>query len=304
MPLRERSMVLASACINQRAMFLTAYSEVKAYLAANPTIKTAAGTIGKRDFTELVTRNHILSTLNKTIYNDILSRLPEIADVIMSEKCSDHGLFNGSMGRAIWLFHYGRFASNPQATDVAIAYFKRSITHLKHCSFDFASGLSGIGWGLIYLYVNGFISLHKFELREIVSLMSESQTNDGTQYFDYGSLAFSCALSSIQSLSDLSEPYTQSLELTARNILENSNDTIEAFYSFLWFLIKSHHCREAIPMPQIADWICPPNFIASDHRFWTLSLRNGIMASSINVMLNHHIISDNESQVQQVCSLS
>lgn len=74
--------------------------------------------------------------------------------------------------------------------------------------------------------------------------------------------------------------------------LDNSSDAVELYFSFLWMLLASR--EDAKPAPQLSDWIAPTNFLASDRRFWSLSLLDGVLATSINVMINHQLISVKE----------
>lgn len=297
MPLRERSMTLASACIHQRQKFLTAYSRVKSYLEENPSVKVMAKSIINRDFCDVFSINHIISNLNRNVYADILSRLPKIANGIMTEECFEAGLFKGSMGRAIWLYHYGEYSSDSQATEAANIFLKHSLSHLDSHVIDFANGLCGIGWGLIYLYIKGFIPLYKEKIQEIISMIDEYLTVNREISPDYGTLAFSCAIASIRTPFLFSDSSIGSMEKAARYILDKSKDAIEVFYGFLWLHMRFRKSNE-MPGPQLFDWMSPSNFIASDRRFWSLSLRDGVLATSINVMLHHHIIYSNELQIQ------
>ena len=293
LPLRERCQALAAACINDRELFMTAYADVRKYLASDPSAIATAKTLSARDFNEVLTLNLTLSSLNRSVYSGILDRLPEIASVLMSEPCDGPGLFTGSMSRAIWLFHYSRYSADQRALSAADRFLSRSLESLDGCNPSFADGLSGIGWGLIYLYTNGFIPLPVQEISKIISLLSESIADGSIASHGCAPVAFACTLSVINSkLSGFSQESRLLLNKMAIATLDNSSDAVELYFSFLWMLLASR--EDAKPAPQLSDWIAPTNFLASDRRFWSLSLLDGVLATSINVMINHQLISVNE----------
>ncbi|WP_425883926.1 lanthionine synthetase LanC family protein [Parabacteroides sp. ASD2025] len=79
--------------------------------------------------------------------------------ILQSPFINDLGLFHGKMGIALFFFEYGRYADCDVYTDIAEELLD-DIWALIHTelSFRFASGLSGIGWGIEYLLQNRFIS--------------------------------------------------------------------------------------------------------------------------------------------------
>lgn len=68
------------------------------------------------------------------------------------------GLAIGKMGIAILMYHYARFTGDKSCEEFAgtlIDHIYRDMS--SSTPLDFENGLSGIGWGLIYLVKNGFI---------------------------------------------------------------------------------------------------------------------------------------------------
>lgn len=70
------------------------------------------------------------------------------------------GLIHGQMGIVIFLYHYARFAKNKNDLDLSDRIFKQILKNIRSdMSYCFISGLCGIGWGIEYLYQNGFIEV-------------------------------------------------------------------------------------------------------------------------------------------------
>ncbi len=68
------------------------------------------------------------------------------------------GLINGQMGIIIFFYHYASFSENKNYIELSDKMLKNLLKNIKSdMSYCFISGLCGIGWGVEYLYQNGFI---------------------------------------------------------------------------------------------------------------------------------------------------
>lgn len=89
---------------------------------------------------------------------DILLR--QIADhlVVNSSFLTNLGLFHGKMGIVLFFVHYARYTDNAiyeeYAGDLLDEIFEDIHAGI---TLDFENGLSGIGWGLLYLLKNHFM---------------------------------------------------------------------------------------------------------------------------------------------------
>lgn len=79
----------------------------------------------------------------------------------------DLGLFHGQMGTVLAMSEYSKYANNEVYFDVA-SYLLDNIAGKMHKNllFSFASGLSGIGWGIEYLIQYGFVEGESVEICE------------------------------------------------------------------------------------------------------------------------------------------
>ena len=70
----------------------------------------------------------------------------------------DLGLFHGQMGTVLAMSEYSKYSNNEVYFDVA-SFLLDNIAGKMHKNllFSFASGLSGIGWGIEYLIQYGFV---------------------------------------------------------------------------------------------------------------------------------------------------
>lgn len=79
----------------------------------------------------------------------------------------DIGFFHGQMGVALTMSEYSRHVNNEIYFDVASYLLDNIMEKInENLIFSFASGLSGIGWGVEYLIQNGFVEGEGVEICE------------------------------------------------------------------------------------------------------------------------------------------
>jgi glycosyltransferase involved in cell wall biosynthesis len=94
--------------------------------------------------------------------NDILE---SIARRIRQQNIPEIGILKGRMGLVIFLFHYARFVNaEPVEAETMLKDLLPDIKNDIH--YGFYTGLSGIGWGIEYLYQQGFIEGDSHEILE------------------------------------------------------------------------------------------------------------------------------------------
>ena len=84
--------------------------------------------------------------------------LRDIAARTKTEVIPEIGIWKGRMGIVIFLFHYARYSNNDLYKDLAEKMLTDIFNDIrKGTHYGFATGLSGIGWGIEYLHQQGFI---------------------------------------------------------------------------------------------------------------------------------------------------
>jgi glycosyltransferase involved in cell wall biosynthesis len=68
----------------------------------------------------------------------------------------DYGLLEGKMGIIIFLFHYSQYSNNNLVKAIAESMLSSLCENLND-ELGFKTGLLGIGWGLLYLFIHGFV---------------------------------------------------------------------------------------------------------------------------------------------------
>lgn len=107
----------------------------------------------------------------KNIENEIWLRRIANYQMMHSSFCGELGLFYGKMGIAIFFFHYARYSNNIIYEDFAGELLDEIIEDIHDgMSVGFASGISGIGWGIEYLVQQKFIEGNNDEILEEIDL--------------------------------------------------------------------------------------------------------------------------------------
>ena len=71
---------------------------------------------------------------------------------------SSLGLYNGRMGHLLFLAHYTHFSKSPYYNELAEQFIDEICSRIKDdLPINFATGLCGIAWGILYLLQNNFI---------------------------------------------------------------------------------------------------------------------------------------------------
>lgn len=106
--------------------------------------------------------------MNEKEKNILLQKI--VNHLIINSAFSDElGLYHGKMGIVLFFYRYARYTKNPIYEDFA-DYLLDEICNEIHdqLSINFEDGLCGIGWGILYLLKNGFVTGNPEDILEDV----------------------------------------------------------------------------------------------------------------------------------------
>ena len=287
-PLRERVMARAAAYTADRQRFLTSFNQIRNYLTENPDMRCCGSDHRKRfdNFREI---NSIPTAATRHFHADIEGRLTDIRDEVSVDLPSDPGLYEGKMGRALWLLSYAAAYGDTSSNNVAMKFVADIYDSLPVDDLGFASGISGIGWACLYLEQSGLISVPREVFESIDRHILPSLNTVSDTSFDKGSagvLAYICARSASQSFRRKIDRYIPEIDSLANEILSVTQDPVAAYEALMWKQLKSIDFTEFPPL-YLTDWIESSNFVARDKKMWSLSLHDGVLAASIKVIISN-----------------
>lgn len=111
--------------------------------------------IYKFDYFEKINSHY--QKLNKTDNNILLEEIAQYV-TLNCNKLSNDGIINGRMGVVLFLFHYGRYSKRYTYTKFAYTILEDILNNLNISDqLNIEDGITGIGWGISYLYNNSFL---------------------------------------------------------------------------------------------------------------------------------------------------
>lgn len=102
---------------------------------------------------------------------DIL--LKQIANhlIINSSFLTDLSLFHGKIGVVLFFYKYAQYTKNPVYEEFAGELLDEIFNEIHdNIGMDFENGLSGIGWGILYLLENQYIAGHPNDILEDIDM--------------------------------------------------------------------------------------------------------------------------------------
>jgi glycosyltransferase involved in cell wall biosynthesis len=252
-------------------------------------------------YQQIFTRDFsFFETLNNQYYkkdvmidstNDILRN---IAVRIENESVSDMGILKGRMGIILFLFHYARFSCNESYKILA----EKKLTELlKNIQMDthygFGTGLSGIGWGIEYLYQQGFIEGDTNEIltdfdKKVMEIDPKRIVNQNKDYGLGGIVLYLLArlytIEKEKKDNPFDRDYLSSVYDRICKVIEQRDTTCDSTYTFIEFS-DYYQDKKAIPCPEIYDSWCllnPQNTPLPDLELGLL----GAAGIGIKLMLN------------------
>lgn len=286
-PLRERIMARASAYATDRESFLTAFDQIRTYLTANPDMRMN-GPEHRRQFARFIDINSRPSNIELALTADIASRIDDIKDTVISDLPECFGLYNGLMGRALWLMLYARAKNDDHARHTACDLIRQVSENLPLTDKGFASGLSGIGWSLIYLDNEGFQPVSPDVLEVVDRAILSTDISPTDKSFDTGTagiMAYLCARTASVKFRNKINSRLTDIDRMADGIISSPCEPIAAYHALLWLQLRRNNFTESATLC-LTDWMKPSMFVARDRRFWSLSICDGVPASSITAIIN------------------
>ncbi|MDE7378502.1 MAG: glycosyltransferase [Paraprevotella sp.] len=226
-------------------------------------------------------------------YNiDIIQRLermlPNIASHLQEHWPTDDGLMEGKTGVLLWLCHYEIWTSDAHINKTAIALYSIIETHVKEqrLPWNFRYGLSGIGWGILYLYAKGFINLRPDELidqidEQLRGINPESIKDVGLDTGASGILAYLTLRLTIGRTKPIL-PLKQWYE-KAKTILSTDGRQEVIYYAHLFCSIYEEGAEQIQPL--IGIWLSTPSHLPQNITDSHYTLADGLLGTTLQTML-------------------
>lgn len=217
--------------------------------------------IFKRDFSYYEDINNQLNTFTRLSDDkDLLLRNIANYIVLNNSLLQEIGLLNGKLGVVIFLFHYAEYSKIDVYAQLAEIMLDNILENINSsCSINLYDGLSGIGWGIEYLYQRNFIDGDMSEVLEVIDKkIIEVDLNTISLNFNDGLggilsyvLARLYTVEKGNRINPFKQDYLLKLYEKAEVALNNKSDCdcVEVFMRYLLYYEK----KTAIEQPTVYD---------------------------------------------------
>lgn len=226
---------------------------------------------------------------NTDIINRLETILPNIAFHLQEHWPTDDGLMEGKTGVLLWLCHYETWTSDARINKTAMALYSVIETHVKEqrLPWNFRYGLSGIGWGMLYLYAKGFINLRPDELtdqidEQLCGIHPELIKDVGLDTGASGILAYLTLRLTIGRTKRPILPLEQWYE-KAKAILSTDERQEVLYYSHLFCSIYEEGAEQMQPL--IGIWLNAPSHLPLNITDSHYTLADGLLGTTLQTML-------------------
>lgn len=219
----------------------------------------------------------------EAIATSCVEHADEFYTFLLQNMPQTYGLYKGKAAVLIWLCLYSRYTH----TDVAMEHIWNIMVEIQEAiergeiSWNFGYGVAGIGWALLYLYNNGYLSDISLDLLckiddvisqlDIERLPSEHLSDGISGILAYLSLRKGMADYNTDSMNH------SKIEEKADNILNTSTNVSECYYA-LSFLSKN--MTQSIT-PNINEWLECSIYLPKEKCYWNTSLHNGCIGAFV-----------------------
>lgn len=249
-------------------------------------------------FEKVLMWNQIVSKEEKEKIEQESECLPLIAEWISghipSEGC---GLVSGKMACVVWLLGYVQFSKESKWCKLAQeqwAAVSDAVKKGKRLSLTFRDGLSGIGWGMIYLSWNGLWTERISDLLEVIDTEIERRDFHSCQDsgFETGPVGVLCyVVTRIRYAAHKGEVFSysattvNSLKQAARQIqMSDQSDVYELNFANQYLRLMEEGVDVNDMPPSFYSWMSYPPYLTRDSRFWEIELPYGVLGRGLFIM--------------------
>jgi len=296
---------LASAHYEAAVVLLNASKDYRASLKSE-----LSHILRNGDFENIKTINYVIHPNAETNLNHMLSDLPEILsfckgyDQIAANVC----LFHGRTGLAILFLLYSKYSNEERWKYLAMyliseinRYFVDHASHL----YSFSSGITGIGWGLLYMADNDLVPYKEVgsvleRIDSSVAFLAPSRMKDLSMETGYTGLVAYCTARigfckrHMVSCS-FPEDFIQEIVEASSAFCRNSNNPSD-IYSYSIHSLASSLKSEDWETTKIdfMDIMDLPTYIPKDRAYWKIDLKSGCLGYAINLLITKQKVNENK----------
>lgn len=243
-----------------------------------------------KHYKEIAHLLHVRQPEIDTYVESVKWTLPLVRKHICGKTCG-LGLYEGKMAALIWLYHYARFDKSENLYSELQTLWELIENGIESKSLcpNFRYGLSGIGWGILYLSEQGFdvgrVDRLLAAIDKGISLLNIHRMEDYS--LDTGVTGVLCYVTARLRNAGHALPadFLQELYDVAQIIKQNVREVTPLFYARLFADIMENGTDEHDIPVTWGQWMTFPQNVARNATYWRYSIPNGIIGASLIALI-------------------
>lgn len=266
--------------------------------------------LSKNDFDYIKTINYVVHPSDEINLDVMLYQLPDILKFCEGKVChvKDISLYHGIVGFSILFFLFARHTGKPKWSQKArflIGEVKNSIVLVKDPKISLSEGIAGVGWGLLYLVDNEFITYQEVSgvlcrIDSQLASISPKRMKDHTLETGVTGLAAYCSARigfnkrhHVPSVfpDDFIDELIEASQYECQNT-GNSTNVIHLSQNLQSSLLKDPNWANLTI--DFNDIIELPTSLIKNQDYWEANLKYGCLGYAINLLITKYKINENK----------
>lgn len=280
----------AIAFCKDRKLYAESMKILQAYWSEIEMLKKYLESIYTKTFDSIL-RNHRCRLLNNDEIKEQSHLYNLVNDFIMEHPSKRIGLYEGITGQLIWFCLYRKW-SDEQSLETTIQHYWTGICEAiekRMLSWNFAEGITGVGWACMYLYTRQL--LDDYPERLLCKIDNQIQEIDLNKISvpDFA-LGAGGILAYVMLRNSTGQPkwessYLEGLSMISQKIIADSSSNLSSvFYAMYYLDMQKNGIKKNTYYPRINEWLLSYQHISSNVKYWKPTIFNGCIGAVIGLI--------------------
>lgn len=298
-----------------RSLNIDYYEKARILLKASEDYRNAlkkelSAVLINKNFEDIKSINYVLHPNAEINLEVMLQDLPTIVDFCQKQKLNTQniGLFSGRIGLALLFMLYFRNTGEIRWKYKALYLINEVRRYFMGCpsyTYSFSSGISGVGWGLLFLVENGFVPYE--DVRGILGridsqivTLAPTRINDFSLENGYtGVVAYCtarigfCRKNKIEI--DFPEDFMKELIVASKKCCQEEKYSLDVYSYSLHSLASSLEEEDWNTMrTDFIDIMDLPTHLTKNEKYWEVNMKSGCLGYAVNLLITKYKLDENK----------
>ena len=221
--------------------------------------------------------------------------LAAVNDFVKAHPVTRGGLYEGRAGQLLWFCHYAHLLEDDSLYGLQRKLWnslEKDILY-RALPWNFAQGVSGVGWMLMYLYAWGLLDAYPEQLLEQIDKQLQEVDADrlpaGMDEGVGGILAYA-VLRLKTGTPQWDNKFAEALRQAAMRVPSETTELPSIYYAVFYTELLKRGTKVDTYLPHINEWLKPGQHLPANSKYWSPVLMDGCIGAVINLLtsINNH----------------